>query len=109
MLPRLKEASGEPRLNTPQNNYRKYFNMFKIEKDVKIPKETVRASLLPFDTMEIGDSFIFAAKIKPNVSSASHTYGKKHDVSFTVRNVRETIINEATGEKVPAARCWRIK
>jgi hypothetical protein len=82
-----------------------------IEKDVPIPTACGRGrpTKYPFAEMEVGDSFAVPLagesygrhsgdKAAASLSRNSHTYGKKHGKTFTVRQLNDEGV----------ARVWRV-
>jgi len=73
----------------------------KIEKNVPMPKRKLgnpRTSRYPWDTMEVGDSFVFPNKVKRTTAmSLSYRTGKITGKRFAIRSVNEGI------------RVWRLR
>lgn len=67
----------------------------KIEKNVPLPKRKLgnpRASRYPWDSMEVGDSFVFPTKVKRTTAmSLSYRTGKITGKRFAIRSVNEGI------------------
>lgn len=73
--------------------------MYKIEKNIPIPKKSNRPRKYNFQNMEVGDSFFVRNGKQKVVASSAAYYSFLYDKEkkFTVRNVEGGI------------RCWRIK
>ena len=77
--------------------------MFKIDKDVPIPKKRGGPGAqpkYPWHQMEVGDSFFAAAPLKA-VLNAAGNWAHRHGVKFSGRAVTE--------DGVKGARVWRIE
>lgn len=72
--------------------------MFKIDKNVSIPKNVYKSEY-PFLQMEVGDSFFVSENDKAfsKLRQSAHYFGKINNVKFKTKTV--------DGGK----RCWRIK
>lgn len=66
-----------------------------IEKSVPMPPERKRMNL-PYDQMEIGDSFLVKDVPMQTICSANYRYGKRRNVRFMARVVEGGI------------RVWRV-
>lgn len=73
-----------------------YATPYKIEKNVPLPGG--RPCRFPFPEMRKGDSFLAPKKDGRYLRAYASLYGKRHNVSFTVRS-------DGNG----SLRCWRIK
>lgn len=70
---------------------------FKIEKGIPVPaKGTGRASMYPWDDMEIGDSFFVKGKKSSALSATTKRIAKTRGFKFTVRQLEGGV------------RVWRI-
>lgn len=58
---------------------------YMIEKDIEIPEARNGRSRYPFAQMEPGDTFAVPAEENKGVRSAAHSYGKRHNQTFTCR------------------------
>lgn len=58
--------------------------MYEVESNIPVPLFRKSCSLYPFDTMEVGDSFLAE---EANVRSAAGQYSKRHGRKFTTRAV----------------------
>ena len=59
---------------------------FTVEKGFEIPPNYGRKHKYPFESMEVGDSFMFPAELAKNISQAVKVFCKKHPGNkFTVR------------------------
>jgi hypothetical protein len=84
----------------------------KIDKNVPIPPGAgARASVYPFEDMEVGDSFFAAGKTSDQLTNAGAHYRKKNGWGFSARNTEEMGIHPETGAEAPikGARIWRTK
>lgn len=71
--------------------------MFTIEKNIPIPNSRSNRPQLPFDQMEVGDSFLAPDLSKNRVYNAANEYRLKTGKRFLVRAVEG------------GTRCWRIE
>lgn len=84
----------------------------KIDKDVPMPADAgKRASIYPFQDMEVGDSFFAAGKTGDQLTNAGAHYRKKNGWGFSARNTEEVGIHPETGAQgvIKGARIWRTK
>lgn len=72
---------------------------FKIEKKVAMPAGYSNGiPIWPFSKMSIGDSFVITdVVLSSRIRSSASTYGRRHDMKFSVRVDR----NDGS------MRCWR--
>lgn len=61
--------------------------MFKIEKDVPMPKSRTSRSKYPFALMEVGDSILVGNDKEKNARSACWTYGSRTGKKFSAIKV----------------------
>jgi hypothetical protein len=71
----------------------------KLEKGIPLPRKNEKSNKYPWDTMDIGDSFVFPDPSSPNTpyTAASQTNRRHTDKKFVVRKTDE------------GYRCWRVK
>jgi len=70
---------------------------FPIEKDIPFFPAGF-GYFYPFEKMETGDSFRFVSDIVKKVAPAASSYGKRHNMKFSIRKTDDN-----------SYRCWRIK
>jgi hypothetical protein len=87
--------------------------MFKIEKNIAMPDLKVgRASIFPWEEMEVGDSFqIPATKVNSARSSGSHYSTAKTggQAKFVYRAIKDADGNSVVKDGVVQFRVWRCK
>lgn len=67
----------------------------KIDKHIDMPEEKKRLNL-PYDKMEVGDSFLVTNLGLQRICNANYIYGRKSGKKFTARKLAEGI------------RVWRV-
>ncbi len=71
--------------------------MFVIEKNIPMPRRRDEDLGLPFDQMEVGDSFLAPDLTKKVLYNAANSFRKKTGKRFLLRTVEGGI------------RCWRVE
>ncbi|QIG65942.1 hypothetical protein phiOC_p300 [Ochrobactrum phage vB_OspM_OC] len=79
--------------------------MYKIEKGIELPKQKRKgkASIYPYGTMDINDSFLVTDKAFKSVYQSAYTFGKRHNMKFVVTEVPAEGKNSKGGVRV-----WRV-
>ncbi|KKK57043.1 hypothetical protein LCGC14_3058470 [marine sediment metagenome] len=81
--------------------------MYKIEKNIPIPKSRWRERKYPFPKMKIGDSFFVplngrkTKRVQPSIVSAGHRY-QNQNKRFTTRIIIKKDVEIGIG-------CWCVK
>lgn len=60
-------------------------SQYSIESGTELPAARNGRSRYPFAQMAAGDSFVAPADENKGVRSAAHSYGKRHEQTFTCR------------------------
>ena len=64
----------------------KKVDVFEVEQGVPIPKVSQRTSgIVPIGLLEVGDSIVFSAKLRPRVASYASQLKRRKGLEYTIR------------------------